>query len=204
MHLAAALEDVHALLLRLDRIAVEVGGALLELGEVLDALHRALRAEQALDVHAAQRRRVDPVAVLVRADVADRVGRRIGVAVGVAVEARDALVRGERAAIVRGVELRLRERRQEQPQSFELLGIQDLAEQLVEVRERDELALRHVAEIGPRGQEDRRGKLGQQVIGRSKSRSKRVRSRSVCFLISSICFFGNTMPPASWCGCGSG
>ena len=72
-------------------VAVEVGGPLLELGEVLDGLQRALRAEQALDVHAAQRRRVDAVAVLVRPDVADGVRGGVGVAVGVAVEAGDAL-----------------------------------------------------------------------------------------------------------------
>ena len=62
-------------LVRDHRVAVEVGGALLELGEVLDRLQRALRAEEALDVHAAQRGRVDAVAELLRADVADQVRR---------------------------------------------------------------------------------------------------------------------------------
>jgi hypothetical protein len=38
-----------------------MGRALLEFGEVLDRLQGALRAEEALDVHAAQRRRVDTV-----------------------------------------------------------------------------------------------------------------------------------------------
>ena len=74
-------------------IAVEVGGALLELGEVLDALQRALRAEQPLDVHAAQGRRLDAVAELLRPDVADQVRGGVGVAVGVAVEAGDAAAR---------------------------------------------------------------------------------------------------------------
>ena len=55
-----------------DRVAVEIRGPLLELGKVLDALQRPLRAEQPLDVHAAQRRRVDAVAVLLRPDVAHR------------------------------------------------------------------------------------------------------------------------------------
>jgi hypothetical protein len=106
-------------------IAVEVGRALLELGEVLDRLERALRAEQPLDVDTAQRRRVDAVAAARRADVADRVRRGVGVAVRVAVEARDALVRGERAAVVGRVELLLRERREQQPQALELLRVQD-------------------------------------------------------------------------------
>ena len=74
-------------------IAVEVGGALLELGEILDALQRALRSEQPLDADAAQRRRVDAVPVLVGPDVADGVRGGVGVAVGVAVEAGDALGR---------------------------------------------------------------------------------------------------------------
>ena len=85
--------DVDALLGGDDGIAVEVGGALLELGEVLHGLQRALRAEQPLDVHAAQRRRVDAVAELLRADVADEVRGGVGVAVGVAVEAGDARLR---------------------------------------------------------------------------------------------------------------
>ena len=42
MHLAAALERVDALARGARVVAVEVGGALLELGEVLDALERPL------------------------------------------------------------------------------------------------------------------------------------------------------------------
>src|SRR4029450_12315337 len=99
MHLAAALEDVDALLGRDHGIAVEVGCALLELREVLDRLERALRAEEALDVHAAQGDRVDAVAELLRADVADQVKGRVRVTVGVAIEARDATAWTIRAAI---------------------------------------------------------------------------------------------------------
>src|SRR5262249_47227967 len=99
VELAPPLERVHALLLVRRRggrrVAVEIGGALLELGEVLDALQRTLRAEEALDVDAAKRRRIDPMAVLVRPDVADGVGRGVGVAVRVTVEARDAEARLE-------------------------------------------------------------------------------------------------------------
>ena len=150
--------------LRLYRVAVEVRGALLELGEVLDGLQRALRAEQPLDVDAAQRRRVDAMPVLVGTDVADGVRGRVRVAVGVAVEAGDALRRRQGAPVVGGIELRLGKRRHQQPQAFELLGIQDVLEQLVEVGQRDQLALRDVAQVRPRGQVDRRGKLRQQVL----------------------------------------
>ena len=73
-------------------------------------------------------------------------------------------LRLEAAAVVGRVELLLRERRHQQPQSFELLGIEDVLEQLVEVVERHELALRDVAQIGPRREVDRRRELGQQVL----------------------------------------
>jgi hypothetical protein len=67
VRLAAALQDIDALLGGEDRVTVEIGGALLELGEILDGLQRPLRAEQALDVHAAQRRCLDAMAMLLRA-----------------------------------------------------------------------------------------------------------------------------------------
>ena len=111
-----------------DRIAVEVGGALLELREVLDGLERALRTEEPLDVHAAQRRRIDPVAELLWSDVADEVRGAVGVAVRVAVEARHAAARAFGTAILGLVELLLRKRRQEQAQPFDLLRVQDAVE----------------------------------------------------------------------------
>ena len=77
MDLAASLQDVHALLGGDHRIAVEVGRPLLELGEILDAPQRPLRAEQPLDVHAAQRRRVEPVPEFLGANVADQVRRAV-------------------------------------------------------------------------------------------------------------------------------
>ena len=173
-------------------IAVEVGGPLLELGEVLDGLQRPLRAEQPLDVHAAQRGRVDAVAVLVGADVADGVRGGVGVAVGVAVEAGHARGCGlQAAAVVGGVELLLRKRRDQQPQAFELLGIEDVLEQLVEVRSASR-ACPATRRPGPAASSDRSAPETRagRCCGRSKSRSKRVRSRPVCFLVSSISDFG--------------
>ena len=164
MHLAAALQDVDALALGLDGVTVEVRRALLELREILDALHRPLRAEQPLDVHAPERRRVDAVAMLVRTDVADRVRGRVRVPVGVTVEAGHALVGGEGATVLGGVELRLGKRRDEEPQALELLGVEHVLEELVEVGQRHELALRHVTQVRPRGQVDRRRKLREQVL----------------------------------------
>ena len=54
MHLAAALQDVNALLGGDDRVAVEIGRSLFKLREILDAPQSALRAKEPLDVHAAQ------------------------------------------------------------------------------------------------------------------------------------------------------
>ena len=51
MHLAAALQDIEALFGADDRISVEIGRALLELGEVLHGFQGPLGSEQALDVH---------------------------------------------------------------------------------------------------------------------------------------------------------
>ena len=51
MYLAAAVENVHALLLRDHRVAVKIRGALLELGEVLDRFQSSLRAEDPLNIN---------------------------------------------------------------------------------------------------------------------------------------------------------
>ncbi len=80
MDLAAAFEVIGALPHRGVRFAVEVRRPLLELGEVLDRFERALRAEQALDVDATQRRHVDAVPERLRPNIADDVCRRVGVA----------------------------------------------------------------------------------------------------------------------------
>src|SRR5881394_1054870 len=91
-------------------------------------------------------------------------GRAIGVAVGVAIETGGAAARLRRAAILGLVELLLRERRHQEAEPLQLLGIEDPGEERVVVVDRHQLALRHVAEIGPGRQINRRRKLRQQVI----------------------------------------
>src|SRR5437773_5399786 len=63
------------------------------------------------------------------------------------------------------VELLLGKRRQEQPEAFELLGVEDAVEELVVVVGRDEAAAGDVAEIGTRGEKDRRREFGQERVG---------------------------------------
>src|SRR5262249_14763338 len=87
MNLTAALQRVDAFLCGDDRVAVEVGAALFELGEVLDRAHDALRTEKALDVDSTQGGRVYPSPVSLRSDVAHQMGPSVGVAVDVAIEA---------------------------------------------------------------------------------------------------------------------
>jgi len=86
-------------------------------------------------------------------------------AVGMAVEAGDAAARLLRAAILGLVELLLRKRRQQQAQTLDLLGIEDAVEQLVVIVDGDQLALRDVTQVGPRGQEHRWGEFGQEMVG---------------------------------------
>ena len=75
------------LLHRPDRVAVEVGRPLLELGEVLDRPQAPLRAVDLLVEHAAQAVGVEPEPPLLRADVRAEVELAGRVAVDVAVEA---------------------------------------------------------------------------------------------------------------------
>src|SRR4030095_16906361 len=133
MDLAAAFEDVDALALRLHWVAVEIGGALLKLREVLHALHCPLRAEETLDVDTAQRRSIDAMPVCIGADVTDGVRRGVRVAGGMAGKTSHALVGLKAAAIIGGVELCLGKRRHEQSQTFDLLRIQIVFEELLEV-----------------------------------------------------------------------
>ena len=65
------------------------------------------------------------MAKLLRTDVPGQMRRRIGMAVDVAIETGDAAAWLHRAAIVGLIELLLRKRRQEQPQAFQLLRIEE-------------------------------------------------------------------------------
>jgi hypothetical protein len=118
--LVRAVRQVRALARRADVVAVEVRRALLEFGEVLDRAQRALGAVDLLVEHAAQARRVEAEARRLRAHVGREVERCVGVEVGVAVEAGHAQARSATLAVLRLVELLLRERRQQQPQPLHL------------------------------------------------------------------------------------
>src|SRR5688572_29264570 len=167
MNLAAAFERVDAFGGGGELIAVEIGGALLKFGEVLDGLERALGAKETLNIHAAEAGSIDAAPVCLRANIADEMGGGGGVAVGVAIEAGDALhaVGPVGLAIGGGVELLLRKLRDEQTKAFEVLGIENAAEDFLKIGDRDELPLRDIAEIRTRGEKNRGWKFGEEMIG---------------------------------------
>src|SRR3712207_8628882 len=69
--------------------------------------------------------------------------------------------------------------------SVELLRVEDAVEQLGEVGKRDQLPLRHVAQVRPGGEEDRRRELGHEVVRRSEEHTSELQSRQylVCRLL---------------------
>jgi len=112
----------HALLCGDHSIAVEVGGALFELGEILDRLQGTLGAEEPLNVHAAEREGFDAVAELLRASIGGQVCRAVLVPVRMAVKASCTEAGNRRTAILGSIELLLWEGRQQKAQPFQLPG----------------------------------------------------------------------------------
>ncbi len=100
VNLTATLQHVDAFLGSNHWITVEIGSTLLELGEILDRLQRPLRPEQPLDIDAAQGRRVDAMAELLRTDVTHQMRCRIGMSVGMAVQATPRLAFSDRRSSV--------------------------------------------------------------------------------------------------------
>ena len=91
---------------------------------------------------------LDAVAEPLRADVADQVRGAVLWPLSGSRSRPTPLAGHRRLAIVGRVELLLRERRQQQAQPFQLPRLEDAVEQLVEVVERDQLALRDIAQVG--------------------------------------------------------
>ena len=121
-HLVIAVEQVHALALRAHLVAVEVGGALLELGEVLDRTKGTLGAVDLLVEQAPQTGGINPEPIRLRADIRRQVESRVGVKVGVTIQASHAAARLSAFAILGLIEFLLRERGEQKPQPFDLHG----------------------------------------------------------------------------------
>ena len=114
---------------------------------------------------AAQTHGIEAEPTLLGTVVGVQVKLRGGVTVHVAVQAGHAEARLGRLAVIRGIELLLRERRQQHPEPVELHRRQEILEEPVVVVDRHDLAARHVAELGPILQEDGGRKLRQERFG---------------------------------------
>jgi len=166
--LAAALEGVHPFFRGQHSIAIKIRSTLLEFGEILDRLQGPLRAKEPLNVQATQRYCLDAVAEPLGAGIGREVRGAVLVAVRMAIKASRTLAGYLGTAIVGCVELLLWKGRQQQAQPFQLSRGKNAVEQLVVIGQRDQLALRDIAQIGAWGQIHRRRKLGQEVIRQIK------------------------------------
>src|SRR6267378_2012214 len=137
MNLATAFQYVHPFLSRDDRIAIEIRCPLLELREVLDCFQRSLRAKQPLNVNAAQRRCFDPMAKLLRPNVADEMECPVCSTVRMTIKTGHTAARLFRTAVIGLIELLLRERGEQQSQPLDLFGIENAVKDLIEVIDRD-------------------------------------------------------------------
>src|ERR1035437_7550612 len=86
MDLRASFKNIDPLLGSHAMIAVEVCGALFELGEILHRLQGSLRAEQTLNTYSPQGRCIDPVPELLRSYVPDQRIGSIGDPVGMTIK----------------------------------------------------------------------------------------------------------------------
>src|SRR5258707_12319535 len=111
MNLAAALQDVDALLCGDYRVTVEIRGALLKLSEVFNGLESTLGTEETLDVHTPESRRLDAVAELLRPNITDQMRGAIRAAIAMAVEAGHAHARLFGAAVFGRIHILLWKRR---------------------------------------------------------------------------------------------
>src|ERR1700730_11410326 len=164
VNLAAALQDIDPFFGGDDRVSVEVGRALLEFRKILNSFQGPLRTEQPLDVDSAQGWRVDPVAHFLGTNVSRLVSGRVGAPVLMAIKARDSQTWMFDTAIRRLVELLLREWGEQQPQAFQLFGIQHAVKQRVIVAGGDHLSLGDVSEVGSRGQINCCWKFWKEVV----------------------------------------
>src|SRR4029434_1989569 len=104
------------------------------------------------------------VSEVLRPESAVQMAGGIRVAIRVTFKTDHPPTRPFRPAVFRLVELLLRERRHQESQSLQLLGIEDAVEQLEEILNGHQLALRDIAQVRPGGEKHRRRKLGQEVV----------------------------------------
>jgi len=101
-------------------------------------------------------------------NIADQMRGAVGVPVHVAIETGNAAARAFGTAVLGLIELLLRERRHQQAQSLELLGIQNPLEQSILVVDCHQFALGDIAQIRPRGQVNGWRKFRHEMVRQIK------------------------------------
>src|SRR5262245_56137535 len=99
-----------------------------------------------------------------RTNIADQMRPSIRMPIHVTIKASDTTAWKLGAPVFCLIELLLWERRQKQPQAFELLWIQDPIEHFEMVGDCQELPMAHVAEVGPSGQKNGWRKFRHEMI----------------------------------------
>src|SRR5260370_34258545 len=101
-------------------IAIEIGGTLFELREILNGAQRSFRSMNVLVEHSLQAYGIDAKPGGLRPDVRRLMKRRIGVKIGMAVEARHAEALVFRLAVLGLIEYLLEDRHPQQAQRFKV------------------------------------------------------------------------------------
>src|SRR5690554_3881155 len=130
---------------RTDMVAIEIGGMLLELGEILDRPQRTLRAVDLLVEHAAQTWRIEPKAGRPWPHIRRVMEGAIAVEIGMTIEAGNTPMLFSCLAILGLVEFLLRERREQKAQPLHLHRRDQSVHDLVMIGNRQQFAARHIA-----------------------------------------------------------
>ncbi len=163
--LRSSFDNVDALFRGDHRISIEVGGSLFELRKILYGFQGPLRAEQSLDVDSPERGSIETMSVGLWPHISHKMGRPIAVAVCMTIKAAHPQARSCASPVEGGIELLLRKGGDQEPESFQLLGVQNSGKEFEIVIGRDELPLGYVAQIGPSSEIDRRRKLRKKTTG---------------------------------------
>src|SRR3954465_13928283 len=104
-----AVQDIHALLDSVDLIAIEIGCALFEFGEVLDGAQAALGGVDLLIEHSSETGRIQSEAPFLRSVIRIQVKLAGCVSIHMAIETGNSQTRLTALAIISGIEFLLRE-----------------------------------------------------------------------------------------------
>ena len=173
------INHIDALFHRPDRIAIEIGGALFKLGEILHGPEAAFGAVDLLIEEPPQARRVDAEPIGLGPGIRVQMELPGGVEIDMTVETGHAQAGLDRFAVVRRVEFFLRELRHQQAEPVQLHRGDKPSKQSIKVLGVQDLALGHIAQFGMRRQKDGRGELGKKTLGKIELHVKALEPREL-------------------------